>query len=52
MISLRGKYIIRIVEKLYSLRLKYKSGTPINLIAKLLMSSMYGKFGMNLKEQK
>jgi hypothetical protein len=34
------------VERMYNLRLKYKSGTPMNLIAKLLMNSLYGKFGM------
>jgi hypothetical protein len=34
------------VERMYQLRLKYKSGTPMNLIAKLLMNSLYGKFGM------
>jgi hypothetical protein len=34
------------VEKLYKLRLEYPSGTPMNLVAKLLMNSLYGKFGM------
>jgi hypothetical protein len=34
------------VDKLYQLRLQYLSGTPMNLIAKLLMNSLYGKFGM------
>jgi hypothetical protein len=34
------------VEKLYKLRLEYSSGTPMNLVAKLLMNSLYGKFGM------
>jgi hypothetical protein len=31
---------------LYNLRLNYEKGTPMNLIAKLLMNSLYGKFGM------
>jgi hypothetical protein len=34
------------VEKMYNLRLQYEKGTPMNLIAKLLMNSLYGKFGM------
>ena len=38
------------VERLYKLRLEYESGTPINLIAKLLMNSLYGKFGMKTEK--
>jgi hypothetical protein len=34
------------VSELYNLRLEYEKGTPMNLIAKLLMNSLYGKFGM------
>ena len=34
------------VEKMYSIRIKYPKGDPMNLIAKLLMNSLYGKFGM------
>ena len=34
------------VNTLYALRLEYPSGTPMNLIAKLFMNSLYGKFGM------
>jgi hypothetical protein len=34
------------VEKMYSLRMKYPKKDPMNLIAKLLMNSLYGKFGM------
>jgi len=37
------------VEKMYNLRLQYEKGTPMNLIAKLLMNSLYGKFGMKLE---
>ena len=38
------------IEKLYNLRLQYGKGTPMNLIAKLLMNSLYGKFGMSLEK--
>jgi len=34
------------VERMYELRLSYPKGTPMNLIAKLLMNSLYGKLGM------
>ena len=34
------------VDKLYQLRLEYTKDNPMNLIAKLLMNSLYGKFGM------
>ena len=34
------------VEKMYSLRQQYPKSHPMNLIAKLLMNSLYGKFGM------
>ena len=37
------------VTKMYNLRLEYEKGTPMNLIAKLLMNSLYGKFGMGLQ---
>ena len=33
---------------MYELRLHYTKGHPMNLIAKLLMNSLYGKFGMKL----
>lgn len=35
------------VDTLYELRLQYQKSNPLNLIAKLLMNSLYGKFGMN-----
>ena len=35
------------INKLYFLRLQYPKGDAMNLIAKLLMNSLYGKFGMN-----
>lgn len=34
------------VNKLFELRLQYEKGHPMILIAKLLMNSLYGKFGM------
>ena len=34
------------VNKLFELRQQYEKGHPMNLIAKLLMNSLYGKFGM------
>lgn len=34
------------VEDLFKLRSKYDRTNPINLIAKLLMNSLYGRFGM------
>lgn len=34
------------VETLYNLRINYPKTNPMNLTAKLLMNSLYGKFGM------
>jgi hypothetical protein len=34
------------VKTLYALRSEYPSGHPLNLIAKLLLNSLYGRFGM------
>ena len=34
------------VNYLYNMRIKHKSGDPMNLICKLLLNSSYGKFGM------
>ena len=45
----RGDIFSGYVNKMYSLRLQYSKGTPMNLIAKLLMNSLYGKFGMRLE---
>ena len=36
------------INKMYTLRNEYPKGDPMNLIAKLLMNSLYGKFGMKL----
>jgi hypothetical protein len=45
----RGFIFKEYVEKMYTLRMKYAKGTSMNLIAKLLMNSLYGKFGMKLE---
>lgn len=45
----RGDIFSAYVNKMYNLRLEYAKGTPMNLIAKLLMNSLYGKFGMKLE---
>jgi len=42
----RGNLFKGYVEKMYSLRLQYSKDHPLNLIAKLLMNSLYGKFCM------
>jgi len=33
---------------MYNFRLEFEKGHPMNLIAKLLMNSIYGKFGMKM----
>jgi hypothetical protein len=35
------------VLKLYELRMQYTKDEPMNYVSKLLMNSLYGKFGMN-----
>jgi hypothetical protein len=35
------------IETLYSLRQIYPKDHPLNLIAKMLLNSLYGRFGMN-----
>jgi hypothetical protein len=37
------------VKRMYNLRMEYSTGHAMNLIAKLLMNSLYGKFGMKLE---
>ena len=44
----KGNIFSDYVNKMYELRLQYVKGHPMNLIAKLLMNSLYGKFGMKL----
>jgi len=46
----KGDIFKEYVNKMYSLRLEHAKGTPMNLIAKLLMNSLYGKFGMKLEK--
>jgi hypothetical protein len=38
------------VNRLFELRNEYPKGTPMNLIAKLLLNSLYGKFGMRVEK--
>ena len=38
------------VEKMYELRLQHPKGSPMNLIAKLLMNSLYGKYGFKTEK--
>lgn len=42
----RGNIFKEYVETLYNLRINYPKTNPINFVAKLLMNSLYGKFGM------
>ena len=44
-----GKEIIfhNYIKQLYSLRLLFEKGDPMNFIAKILMNSLYGRFGMD-----
>src|SRR6266498_3285900 len=35
------------INDLYKIRLEYPKSDPINLVAKLLLNSLYGRFGMN-----
>lgn len=42
----KAKVFAGYVETLYSLRLQYDKLNPLNLIAKILLNSLYGRFGM------
>jgi hypothetical protein len=44
----KGDLFSSYVNKMYQLRLQFEKGHPMNLVAKLLMNSLYGKFGMKL----
>ena len=45
----KGNLFKEYVNKMYKLRLEYPKGHAMNLVAKLLMNSLYGKFGMRLE---
>ena len=45
-----GDILSKYINKMYNLRLNYPRGNEMNLIAKLLMISLYGKFGMKLEK--
>lgn len=42
----KGYIFKEYIEKMYNLRLQYDKSHPLNLIAKLLQNSLYGKFAM------
>lgn len=48
----KGNIFSDYINTLYKLRLEYPKPDPMNLIAKLLMNSLYGKFGMKLTSTK
>jgi len=41
-----GNIFFNYINDMYNLRLKYPKSDPMNLLAKLLMNSLYGRFGM------
>jgi len=43
----KGYIFKEFIETMYNYRLEFPKGHPINDIAKLIMNSLYGKFGMN-----
>jgi len=45
----KGEIFKEYVETLYNLRLNYPKEHPMNYTAKLLMNSLYGKFGMRME---
>jgi hypothetical protein len=45
----KGNIFKEYIESLYKLRLNYPKAHPMNYIAKLLMNSLYGKFGMKME---
>lgn len=47
-----GDLFSKYINVMYELRLQYAKGDPMNLIAKLLMKSLYGKFGMKIDMMK
>jgi hypothetical protein len=45
----RGNIFSGYVDRMFNLRLEYDKTHPMNLIAKLLLNSLYGKFGMKIE---
>jgi hypothetical protein len=45
----KGYIFKEYINKMYNLRMQYNKAHPMNLIAKLLMNSLYGKFAMKLE---
>lgn len=45
----KGDLFSEYVTKMYNLRKQYEKGHAMNLIAKLLLNSLYGKFGMKME---
>lgn len=43
----RGFIFKDYIDSLYNIRLQYPKSDPMNLVAKLLLNSLYGRFGMN-----
>lgn len=46
----KGHIFFDFVTKMYDLRTEFAKDHPMNLIAKLLMNSLYGKFGMKAQK--
>lgn len=42
----KKKMFVDIIDNLYNIRIQYSKSSPINVILKLLMNSLYGRFGM------
>ena len=45
----RGKICTDFISKLYKMRKSHPKRTPLNLLCKLLLNSLYGKFKMSPK---
>jgi hypothetical protein len=48
----KGYIFKEYVETMYALRMEYSKDDPMNYVAKLLMNSLYGKFGMKPQSTK
>ena len=48
----KGNIFEAFITKMFNLRQEYDKGHAMNLIAKLLMNSLYGKFGMKMEVNK